>query len=143
MVAWEKPSHPRQKPHTHTHKNLILVVLRALINVGSTLPNFGFTHRPNVPTLSFAPPGRSTGLTCRCGGRKKSGPAQDATRWKDTRSCLHMGMGQNQTTRGPQVLVHVSIYQGPILGYLFLTHTHMITTNITPACAMCCLFFFF
>ena len=32
---------------------------------------------------------------------------------------FHLGMGQNQTTRGPQVLVHVSIYQGSILGTYF------------------------
>ena len=40
---------------------------------------------------------------------------------------IHLGMGQNRATRGPQVLVHVSIYlgshlMGPILGYVFLTH---------------------
>ena len=27
-----------------------------------------------------------------------------------------LGMGQNEATRGPQVLVHVSIYQASILG---------------------------
>ena len=27
----------------------------------------------------------------------------------------HMGVGQNSTTRGPQVLVHVATYQGSIL----------------------------
>ena len=30
--------------------------------------------------------------------------------------CHYLGMGPNETTRGPQVLVHVSIYQGSILG---------------------------
>ena len=38
-------------------------------------------------------------------------------------SCLHlikdMGMGQNKTTRGPQVLVFGSIYQGSIFGTHF------------------------
>ena len=36
-----------------------------------------------------------------------------------------LGMGQNETTRAAQVLVHVSIYQGSILGTLFLTHSHL------------------
>ena len=31
----------------------------------------------------------------------------------------YMGMGQNQATRGPHVLVHVAIYQGSILGTYF------------------------
>ena len=30
-----------------------------------------------------------------------------------------VGVGQNETTRGPQVLVHVSICQGSILGTIF------------------------
>ena len=33
-------------------------------------------------------------------------------------SRLYLGLGQNKTARGPQVLVHVSICQGAILGYL-------------------------
>ena len=37
----------------------------------------------------------------------------------------HLGVGQNQTTRGPQVVVQASIYQGSIFGYLFLTHSHL------------------
>ena len=40
-----------------------------------------------------------------------------------------LGMGQNLTTRGPQVLVLGSIYHIS-LGYRFLTHTHMITLGL-------------
>ena len=37
-----------------------------------------------------------------------------------------LGMGQNETTRGPQALVHVSIYQGkPFWVTLFLTHSRL------------------
>ena len=31
----------------------------------------------------------------------------------------NMGMGQHETTRGPQILVHVSIHQGSVLGTYF------------------------
>ena len=31
----------------------------------------------------------------------------------------YMGMGQNQTTKGPLVLAFVSIFQGSILGFHF------------------------
>ena len=42
--------------------------------------------------------------------------------YKHTR---HKGMGQNQTTRGPQTLVLGSICQGSVFGYAFLTHSHI------------------
>ena len=38
---------------------------------------------------------------------------------------VQLGMGQNSTTRKPQVLVIVSIYQGSQNGYPFLTHTEL------------------
>ena len=37
----------------------------------------------------------------------------------------YLGMGQNLTARGPQVLVIGSIGQGSVLGTLFLTHSHL------------------
>ena len=37
----------------------------------------------------------------------------------EPRSLCHVGMSQNQTTKGPQLLVIVSIYQGAILGAYF------------------------
>ena len=36
-----------------------------------------------------------------------------------------MGVGQNSTPRGPQLLVHVSICYNSHLGYQFLTHSHI------------------
>ena len=41
-------------------------------------------------------------------------------------------MGQNQTTRGPQVLVHVSSYQRSILGTYFLTHSKIFMILLEP-----------
>ena len=42
-------------------------------------------------------------------------PHRNEPRWGRT-IFLQMRMGQNETTRGPQVSVHVSIYQGSMLG---------------------------
>ena len=48
-----------------------------------------------------------------------SGPVPGQPRAVRVQPRVNMGVGQNETTRGPQVLVLGSIYQGFILGTYF------------------------
>ena len=41
------------------------------------------------------------------------------------KNACHMGMGQNQTSRGPQVLVHISFYHGSIIVPIFDPQPHL------------------
>ena len=47
------------------------------------------------------------------------------------RGICHLGVGQNETTRGPQVLVHASIHQGSISGTFFDPQPFQ-TWGVTP-----------
>ena len=48
-----------------------------------------------------------------------------------------MGVAQNLTGGVTQVLVHVSIYQGSILGTGFLSHTHMVSHLLASLQDLC------
>ena len=53
--------------------------------------------------------------------RAERGEAEEAVLITPEAPCLEsqLGMGQNETISGPQVLVFVSIYQGSVLGTYF------------------------
>ena len=51
-----------------------------------------------------------------------------------------LGMGQNLATRGPRVLLHVSIYQGSVLAADFLgSHGHLCDVFFGPWKTVSCL----